>query len=96
MLMKPTPIPWGVRVVTSETSREVEILGANEQTIACNSPDSPTPISEADAVLIVRAVNNHDALVDLLHQYMRHSPLDALGSHLFRRGRALLAGMEAQ
>lgn len=89
-----TPLPWGVQVVTQSGTRDVEILGANDQTIACNSPESPTPISEADAVLIVMSVNNHGALVDLVRAFMHEAPVTERGTELWRKGRQMLAALE--
>ena len=94
MIQDITPLPWGVRVAECEGVREVEILGANEQTIACNSPDSPTPISEVDAVAIVCAVNNHGPLLALVEDFMHYAGTDPRGVELWRRGRAIIKGME--
>lgn len=91
-----TPLPWTMKLAEGDGVREVEILGANDQTIACNSPDSPTPISAVDAAAIVCAVNNHGALVGLVEDFMHYAGTDPRGVELWRRGRAIIKGMEEE
>ena len=65
---EPTPLPWRISrgVQWDGEATLVEICGANEDTVADNMEFYPHAIKEADAELIVRAVNAHEALVSLL------------------------------
>ena len=79
---EPTPLPWRVAYADQSgghyydgTQQLVEILGANDYTVADNEPYYPHAIKAADAEVIVRAVNAHDALVAVLEkaEYWYHS-----------------------
>jgi len=65
---EPTPRPWTAQGQTVPAGEFWAVEGANAETIAEST-------SEADAALIVRAVNAHDDLVAAL-QTIRDMPAD--------------------
>jgi len=69
MTEKHTPTPWKVQPHDGWMANKlppIEILGADGRVVACNTSYYPTPISEANAAFIVKAVNSHTALVEAL------------------------------
>lgn len=77
-----TPLPWNVVYgyqsggpYEDGIQQSVDIIGANEDTVANNERYYPHAIKAADAELIVRSVNAHDALVEALEAMMAmHAP----------------------
>lgn len=68
-----TPLPWEAQVMETENDPEVYIFGSNLGGLVCAALPWPTEIEsgdysrvEANAALIVQAVNSHHRLVEAL------------------------------
>lgn len=80
-----TPTPWAVdenyptsivRVQGEGSVLECEFMEWDGETMNVGEPD----LNEANATFIVKAVNSHEALVDILERIKRHGELANVGT----------------
>jgi hypothetical protein len=64
-----TPLPWRIEPLElHEGGVKIAVVGANGETVADQQTYYPAEISDANAALIVRAINAYDELVEALEK----------------------------